>query len=248
MKSKNTVAQVLKVYAIINFIAGIILSIVIGKNIDIDGIGIYFFAASLVINFVIFAFGEVVQLLHDIKINTSNQTQGIETKTDDSLSSELSIKLEEIKRLKDKGLITNEEYENKKQAIDEPITVFEDDTAKIELINFYEEYVDWGDREPAYEKILTFKYYNKTDHEIRVELFQAYIGDDAILIISYDGDESISAGKTSRMRYIIQQYSETTTIALNALEDLYQLNGVFLIQNVNDEGAYEVSFSFPDLF
>lgn len=131
---------------------------------------------------------------------------------------------------------------------DEPITVFEDDTAKIELLNFYEEYVDWGDREPAYEKILTFKYYNKTDHEIWVELFQAYIGDDAILIISHDGDESISAGKTSRMRYIIQQYSETTTIALNALEDLYQLNGVFLIQNVNDEGAYEVSFSFPDLF
>ena len=87
MKSKNTVAQILKVYAVINFIACIILSLIIGKDINIDGIGIYFFAVSLVTNFAIFAFGEVVQLLHDIKINTNHQTQGVETKTDDSLSS-----------------------------------------------------------------------------------------------------------------------------------------------------------------
>ena len=83
MKSKNTVAQVLKVYAVINFIFGIILSISIGKNIDIDGIGIYFFAVSLVINFVIFAFGEVVQLLHDIKINTSNHATSSSTTSDE---------------------------------------------------------------------------------------------------------------------------------------------------------------------
>ena len=117
MKSKNTVAQVLKIYAVINFIFGIILSISIGKNIDIDGIGIYFFAVSLVTNFAIFAFGEVVQLLHDIKSNTSNQTQGIETKTDDSLSFVLAGKLKEIERLKAIHMITDEEYENKKQAI-----------------------------------------------------------------------------------------------------------------------------------
>ena len=83
MKSKNTVAQVLKIYAIINFIVGLILSIVISRNVDIDGIGIYFFAASLVINFVIFAFGEVVQLLHDIKINTSNHATASSTTSDE---------------------------------------------------------------------------------------------------------------------------------------------------------------------
>ena len=83
MKSKNTVAQVLKIYAIINFIVGLILSIVISRNVDIDGIGIYFFAASLVINFVIFAFGEVVQLLHDIKINTSNHATSSSTTSDE---------------------------------------------------------------------------------------------------------------------------------------------------------------------
>ena len=117
MKSKNTVAHVLKVYAVINFIACIILSFIIGKDINIDGIGIYFFAVSLVTNFAIFAFGEVVQLLHDIKSNTSNQTQGIETKTDDSLSFVLAGKLKEIERLKAIHMITDEEYENKKQAI-----------------------------------------------------------------------------------------------------------------------------------
>ena len=116
MKSKNTVAHVLKVYAVINFIACIILSFTIGNDI-IYGIGIYFFAVSLVINFAIFAFGEVVQLLHDIKSNTSNQTQGIETKTDDSLSFVLAGKLKEIERLKAIHMITDEEYENKKQAI-----------------------------------------------------------------------------------------------------------------------------------
>ena len=83
MKSKNTVAQVLKIYAVINFIFGIILSISIGKNIDIDGIGIYFFAVSLVTNFAIFAFGEVVQLLHDIKINTSNHATSSSTTSDE---------------------------------------------------------------------------------------------------------------------------------------------------------------------
>ncbi len=83
MKSKNTVAQVLKVYAVINFIVCIILSIVIGKNIDIDEIGIYFFAVSLVTNFAIFAFGEVVQLLHDIKINTSNHATASSTTSDE---------------------------------------------------------------------------------------------------------------------------------------------------------------------
>lgn len=83
MKSKNTVAQVLKIYAVINFIFGIILSISIGKNIDIDGIGIYFFAVSLVTNFAIFAFGEVVQLLHDIKSNTSNHATAPGTTSDE---------------------------------------------------------------------------------------------------------------------------------------------------------------------
>ena len=83
MKSKNTVAQVLKIYAVINFIACIIFSFIIGKDINIDGIGIYFFAVSLVTNFAIFAFGEVVQLLHDIKSNTSNHATAPGTTSDE---------------------------------------------------------------------------------------------------------------------------------------------------------------------
>ena len=82
MKSKNTVAQVLNIYAVINFIACIILSFTIGNDI-IYGIGIYFFAVSLVINFAIFAFGEVVQLLHDIKSNTSNHATASSTTSDE---------------------------------------------------------------------------------------------------------------------------------------------------------------------
>ena len=72
MNTKNIVAQVLKVYAIINFVVCLIMSVNIGNI--FDGMGIYFFAVSLVVNFGIFAFGEVVQLMQDIKINTQNQT------------------------------------------------------------------------------------------------------------------------------------------------------------------------------
>ncbi|PKM72147.1 MAG: hypothetical protein CVU91_10480 [Firmicutes bacterium HGW-Firmicutes-16] len=71
MTTKNAVAQVLKIYALINFVVCLVLSVNIGNI--FDGMGIYFFAVSLVVNFVIFAFGEVVQLLHDIKINTHKQ-------------------------------------------------------------------------------------------------------------------------------------------------------------------------------
>ena len=82
MKVKNTVAQILKIYAIINFFCCLILSIVIGDKVNINGIGIYFFAASLVTNFIIFAIGEVVQLLHDIKINTQKPPTNATDKPD----------------------------------------------------------------------------------------------------------------------------------------------------------------------
>lgn len=73
---KNTVAKVLKIYAIINAACGLLLGLYWRGDSDspiIVGICIYFIAISIVASFGIYAFGEVVQLLQDIKDGT-NQT------------------------------------------------------------------------------------------------------------------------------------------------------------------------------
>ena len=70
MNSENTVAKILKVYAILNFLVCIIVCGVIA-----DGLGWIVFALGLAlsvcVNFVVYACGELLQLLHDIKLNTS---------------------------------------------------------------------------------------------------------------------------------------------------------------------------------
>lgn len=74
MKKNNVVAIILKVYACVNFFA----CLIIGPKIADDFIPYrfessfttYFILVAVVVNFGIYAFGEVVQLLHDIKINT----------------------------------------------------------------------------------------------------------------------------------------------------------------------------------
>ena len=70
-KTKNQVASILKGYAIFNFIVVVIAGIVLSAQ---DGEPIYFavaFGVGLVVNFAIYAFGEVIQLLQDIKDNTA---------------------------------------------------------------------------------------------------------------------------------------------------------------------------------
>ena len=70
MGSENKVARILKTYGILNGICALIIGIIMMS--DYDGfIGIIVFAAGLVASFLIYAFGEVVQLLHDIRRNTA---------------------------------------------------------------------------------------------------------------------------------------------------------------------------------
>ena len=71
MNAQNTVAKILKIYSIINFAACFFLGCFL-----FEGLGSLVFAiwlaASICINFVIYACGELLQLLHDIKLNTAN--------------------------------------------------------------------------------------------------------------------------------------------------------------------------------
>ena len=76
---ENKIAKILKVYAYINGAVGIIASCIMGGPLsDIlgDEIGIlsiaFGIATAIAVNFLIYAFGEHLQLLQDIKNNTGN--------------------------------------------------------------------------------------------------------------------------------------------------------------------------------
>lgn len=78
---QNTVAKILKIYAVINAICSLILGLYFRGESDspiIIGICIYFIATAIVASFGIYAFGEVVQLLQDIKDSTNNTAHTIE--------------------------------------------------------------------------------------------------------------------------------------------------------------------------
>lgn len=65
-EEKNIVAMIFKVYAILNFVGGFMLAIDL-----IEEMGILLVGGLLVVSFLIYAIGEVVQLLDDIKQNTA---------------------------------------------------------------------------------------------------------------------------------------------------------------------------------
>lgn len=66
MQEENKVARILQYYGILNGIACIFIAIILGVNGDP---WIIFLAAGFLSSFLIYAFGEVVQLLQDIKNN-----------------------------------------------------------------------------------------------------------------------------------------------------------------------------------
>lgn len=73
LKSQNIVAKIMQVYAYLNAIAGVILAFMVGDESEI--IAIVVFAVVLVASFFIFALGEIIDLLHQIKNNTSGTPQ-----------------------------------------------------------------------------------------------------------------------------------------------------------------------------
>ena len=75
LKSHNIVAKILQVYAYVNAAAGMILTLSLVAVWGAVAAAI-FFAISLVVNFLIFALGEIIDLLQTIKENT-NGTQTV---------------------------------------------------------------------------------------------------------------------------------------------------------------------------
>ena len=69
LKSDNIVARILQVYAYLNVLGGLVLAFQIGDA-TTGAVGWGFFSLVLVVSFLLFAFGEVIDLLHQIKTNT----------------------------------------------------------------------------------------------------------------------------------------------------------------------------------
>ena len=75
-KSNNIVAKIIQVYAYLNVIGGAILAFSISD--DVSGmIAFLWFAAVLVVSFLLYAFGEVIDLLQKIKENTHGETDTV---------------------------------------------------------------------------------------------------------------------------------------------------------------------------
>ena len=78
MNSKNLVAKILQIYAIVNAAAGLILALYINSEYhwyyDALPLLVLFLGAVLVSSFAIYAVGEIIELLNQIKLNTRNGT------------------------------------------------------------------------------------------------------------------------------------------------------------------------------
>ena len=77
LKSKNIVAKILQVYAYLNTAAGLVVALQLNKKLGELGtvVAIYLFAAVLVASFLIFALGEIIDLLQNVKENTSKKVE-----------------------------------------------------------------------------------------------------------------------------------------------------------------------------
>ncbi len=76
LKSHNIVAKVLQVYAYVNGAAGIVLTLLLNKELRLGAVAVsIILAAVLVVNFFIFALGEIIDLLQTLKENTRKQVE-----------------------------------------------------------------------------------------------------------------------------------------------------------------------------
>ena len=76
LKSHNIVAKVLQVYAYVNGAAGIVLTLLLNKELRLGAAAVsIILAAVLVVNFFIFALGEIIDLLQALKETTRKKVE-----------------------------------------------------------------------------------------------------------------------------------------------------------------------------
>ena len=88
--TQNTVARIFKVYAILNAVACFVImyGLIAGYYLNTIGV-ILWIAASIVVNFGIYAIGEVIQILDDIKQNTAKARSNADMDATANVSADL---------------------------------------------------------------------------------------------------------------------------------------------------------------
>lgn len=77
LNTKNIVAKILQIYACVNAVGGVIIAFMLAEN--LDGIVAFMvFAIVLVSSFFIYALGEIIELLNEIKTNTKTSNEKVE--------------------------------------------------------------------------------------------------------------------------------------------------------------------------
>jgi len=130
---------------------------------------------------------------------------------------------------------------------EEPILISNDDTVKIEMLAFYEEYYNWGDRDPAVEKGITFRFTNNTEDEVQINLYNAYLDGNSAWYMYADSTPCPAPGKATTNSLIFREVVGNQEAPLASIDDLYRVEGEFQVINFSTGKMYEVSFSIPEL-
>ena len=165
------------------------------------------------------------------------------------------------KKAEDRADSVSETAEQNENVIEfkTPIVVAEDQNLRVELVDFYQEYRLWKQGYPyaadsttegaTLEKIVVFKFCNKTDHTLSVAMSDAYLGNDGAKIFNVGSGyaDDIAAGKNILKDFLILTAEEET---LKSIEELYSLDGDFTVWHKGEDGVlrknYELKFSIPN--
>ena len=138
-----------------------------------------------------------------------------------------------------------------------PIVVAEDENLRVEAVKFYQDYrtfdvhgypsnADASTEGATLEKYVVFNYCNKTDHALRIELNEIYLGSNSAFSVYARISDNVAAGKKFLREHIIQTGEKET---VKSMEELYSLDGDFYVWHVGDDDVsrdrYRLKFSIP---
>lgn len=141
-----------------------------------------------------------------------------------------------------------------------PVVVAEDENLRVELVRFYQDYFRWNEYHwpvqadasvegTTVENVVVFKFHNKSDQDLYIEVEEFYLGSDGAHNYALTGTLKPAAGKNLMGNYVIQTGEDET---LKSMEELYSLDGEFEVFFQGEDGVlrnrYELKFSIPDAF
>ena len=127
----------------------------------------------------------------------------------------------------------------------ENVVLAENDVAKIELVNFFAEDVNWADGKQN-EKKITIKVTNKSDDEISVWPEDAYLDGEKAYIVN--NPVTVASGMSGNHDFFVAKDTKPEHTALESIDDLYRVEGLFEGRVETDSGSesFELNFSIPE--